>query len=62
MFLLDVLGHIWTHLRLRNTPRKGIWGTPKGPLGHPETATVGLDDLQQRCQQALPAPLKWMKW
>ena len=34
------------------TPRKGIWGTPKGPLGHPEVATVGLDDLQQRCQQA----------
>ena len=33
-------------------PRKGIWGTPKGPLGHPEVATVGLDDLQQRCQQA----------
>ena len=34
------------------TLRKGIWGTPKGPLGHPEVATVGLDDLQQRCQQA----------
>ena len=34
------------------TPRKGIWGTPSGPLGHPEVATVGLDDLQQRCQQA----------
>ena len=34
------------------SPRKGIWGTPTGPLGHPEVATVGLDDLQQRCKQA----------
>ena len=32
--------------------KKGMWGTPVGPLGHPEVATVGLDDLQQRCAQA----------
>ena len=44
------LGHIFA--TFRNSDRKGIWGTPKGPLGHPEVATVGLDDLQQRCQQA----------
>ena len=37
------------------TPRKGIWGTPVGPLGHPEVSTVGLDDLQQRCHQAVLA-------
>ena len=40
------------------TPRKGIWGTPVGPLGHPEVATVGLDDLQQRCHQAVLATEK----
>ena len=32
--------------------KKGIWGTSVGPLGHPEVATLGLDDLQQRCAQA----------
>ena len=46
------LGHIFAIFAFFATPRKGIWGTPKGPLGHPEVATVGLDDLQQRCQQA----------
>merc|ERR1712151_510505 len=25
--------------------KKGMWGTETGPLGHPETSTVGLDDL-----------------
>ena len=37
--------------------KKGIWGTSTGPLGHPEVATLGLDDLQQRCQQAYKDPL-----
>ena len=32
--------------------KKGMWGTASGPLGHPEVATLGLDDLQQRCAQA----------
>ena len=32
--------------------KKGMWGTAVGPLGHPEVATLGLDDLQQRCAQA----------
>ena len=53
-------GHIFAFFA---TLRKGIWGTPKGPLGHPEVATVGLDDLQQRCQQAgcskRSKPMKW---
>ena len=37
--------------------KKGIWGTSTGPLGHPEVATLGLDDLQQRCQQAYKDPI-----
>ena len=32
--------------------KKGMWGTAVGLLGHPEVATLGLDDLQQRCAQA----------
>merc|ERR1719254_427720 len=42
--------------------KKGIWGTEVGPLGHPETATVGLDDLQQRCAQAYAQGARFAKW
>ena len=35
--------------------KKGIWGTPTGPLRHPEVATVGLDDLQQMMPAGLSA-------
>ena len=46
------LGVTWTDLRILRNSKEGHLGNPKGPLGHPEVATVGLDDLQQRCQQA----------
>jgi len=42
--------------------KKGIWGTEVGPLGHPETATLGLDDLQQRCAQAYAQGARFAKW
>ncbi|CAL1131746.1 unnamed protein product [Cladocopium goreaui] len=42
--------------------KKGIWGTSTGPLGHPEVATLGLDDLQQRCQQAYKEGARFAKW
>mmetsp|Transcript_24569 Transcript_24569/g.51005 ORF Transcript_24569/g.51005 Transcript_24569/m.51005 type:complete len:385 (+) Transcript_24569:53-1207(+) len=42
--------------------KKGIWGTSTGPLGHPEVATLGLDDLQQRCQQAYKEGVRFAKW
>ena len=42
--------------------KKGMWGTEMGPLGHPEVATKGLDDLQQRCQQAYQKGARFAKW
>merc|ERR1711920_119434 len=42
--------------------KKGIWGTEVGPLGHPEVATVGLDDLQQRCKKAYKKGARFAKW
>ena len=42
--------------------KKGMWGTQVGPLGHPEVATVGLDDLQQRCAQAAAFPWMFRLW
>merc|ERR1719384_2010940 len=42
--------------------KKGMWGTQTGPLGHPEVATVGLDDLQQRCAQAYAQGARFAKW
>jgi len=42
--------------------KKGIWGTETGPLGHPEVATLGLDDLQQRCAQAYQKGARFAKW
>merc|ERR1719183_3180814 len=40
----------------------GMWGTQVGPLGHPEVATKGLDDLQQRCKQAYAKGARFAKW
>merc|ERR1712039_43521 len=37
-------------------------GTETGPLGHPEVATQGLDDLQKRCAQAFAAGCRFAKW
>merc|ERR1712176_575361 len=42
--------------------KTGIWGTETGPLGHPEVATVGLDDLQKRCKEAYAAGCRFAKW
>merc|ERR1712232_1371459 len=42
--------------------KTGIWGTETGPLGHPEVATVGLDDLQKRCKEAYTAGCRFAKW
>merc|ERR1719367_2607501 len=42
--------------------KNGIWGTPCGPLGHPEVATRGLDDLQQRAAEAYKKGARFAKW
>merc|ERR1719327_2617258 len=42
--------------------KKGIWGTEVGPLKHPEVATVGLDDLQERAAQAYAKGARFAKW
>merc|ERR1712232_698694 len=42
--------------------KKGMWGTEVGPLGHPEVATVGLDDLQERCAKAYQKGARFAKW
>jgi len=42
--------------------KKGIWSTEVGPLKHPEVATLGLDDLQQRCAQAYAQGARFAKW
>merc|ERR1719443_741273 len=42
--------------------KKGIWGTETGPLKHPEVATRGLDDLQQRCAEAYAKGARFAKW
>merc|ERR1711972_1038402 len=42
--------------------KKGIWGTATGPLGHPEVATKGLDDLQERAAQAYAEGARFAKW
>jgi len=42
--------------------KKGMWGTATGPLGHPETATKGLDDLQERAAQAYAKGARFAKW
>jgi fructose-bisphosphate aldolase class I len=42
--------------------KKGMWSTQTGPLGHPEVATLGLDDLQERCAQAYKQGARFAKW
>merc|ERR1712050_141754 len=42
--------------------KKGMWGTETGPLKHPEVATLGLDDLQQRAAQAYAQGARFAKW
>jgi len=42
--------------------KKGMWGTQVGPLGHPEVATLGLDDLQERCAEAYKQGARFAKW
>merc|ERR1712190_644569 len=42
--------------------KKGMWGTQVGPLGHPEVATRGLDDLQERAAQAYQKGARFAKW
>jgi len=42
--------------------KKGIWGTEVGPLKHPEVATRGLDDLQERAAQAYARGARFAKW
>merc|ERR1719408_645194 len=42
--------------------KKGIWGTDTGPLGHPETSTKGLDDLQERAAQCYAKGARFAKW
>merc|ERR1711862_678943 len=42
--------------------KKGMWGTEEGPLGHPEVATRGLDDLQQRAAEAYAQGARFAKW
>merc|ERR1712178_450663 len=37
-------------------------GTEVGPLKHPEVATLGLDDLQQRAAQAYAQGARFAKW
>merc|ERR1711879_591538 len=37
-------------------------GTETGPLGHPEVATRGLDDLQERAAEAYAKGARFAKW
>jgi len=42
--------------------KEGIWGTATGPLGHPEPACKGLDDLKQRAAEAYKQGARFAKW
>merc|ERR1719433_53317 len=42
--------------------KKGIWSTEGAPLKHPEVATRGLDDLQERAAQAYAQGARFAKW
>merc|ERR1711972_75418 len=39
-----------------------MWGTQVGPLGHPEVSGLGLDDLQQRAEEAYKKGARFAKW
>merc|ERR1719440_1360660 len=40
----------------------GMPNTKKGPLGHPETACKGLDDLEKRAAEAYAQGARFAKW
>merc|ERR1712100_433162 len=40
----------------------GLPNTAKGPLGHPETACKGIDDLEKRCAEAYAQGARFAKW
>merc|ERR1719159_787293 len=42
--------------------KEGLPDTAKGPLGHPETWTKGLDDLEKRCTEAYAQGARFAKW
>mmetsp|Transcript_33358 Transcript_33358/g.60938 ORF Transcript_33358/g.60938 Transcript_33358/m.60938 type:complete len:391 (-) Transcript_33358:83-1255(-) len=42
--------------------KKGMPNTAVGPLGHPETACKGLDDLEDRCAKAYAKGARFAKW
>eukprot|EP00933_Yihiella_yeosuensis_P023420 TRINITY_DN1823_c3_g1_i2.p1 TRINITY_DN1823_c3_g1~~TRINITY_DN1823_c3_g1_i2.p1 ORF type:complete len:377 (+),score=105.97 TRINITY_DN1823_c3_g1_i2:76-1206(+) len=42
--------------------KKGIEGTKVGPLGHPEVACKGLEDLQERAAKAYAQGARFAKW
>jgi fructose-bisphosphate aldolase class I len=42
--------------------KEGLPGTKTGPLGHPETFCVGLDDLRKRANEAYKKGARFAKW
>lgn len=42
--------------------KAGLPNTKVGPLGHPETACKGIDDLEARCAQAYAKGARFAKW
>ena len=42
--------------------KAGLPNTKVGPLGHPETACKGLDDLEDRCKKAYAQGARFAKW
>eukprot|EP00929_Paragymnodinium_shiwhaense_P025474 TRINITY_DN153_c0_g1_i3.p1 TRINITY_DN153_c0_g1~~TRINITY_DN153_c0_g1_i3.p1 ORF type:complete len:385 (-),score=113.74 TRINITY_DN153_c0_g1_i3:353-1507(-) len=42
--------------------KTGMPNTKKGPLGHPETACKGLDDLEKRAAEAYAQGARFAKW
>lgn len=42
--------------------KEGMPNTVNGPLGHPETACKGLDDLDDRCKKAYAKGARFAKW
>jgi fructose-bisphosphate aldolase class I len=42
--------------------KSGLPNTAKGPLGHPETACKGIDDLEKRAAEAYTQGARFAKW
>merc|ERR1712232_1233222 len=42
--------------------KEGMPNTQVGPLGHPETACKGLDDLEKRAKEAYDQGARFAKW